>query len=236
MKGNISNWFKSEEKRPQRRVISWVLVVVLIIVILLLLLRQCSFATQETSETSDEASAHDSILPTIYFNGNDGYSNGDYNNSDFNKDGYGNGGYLNGDNNNSGYGNSDYNNSDPYNYGHGDGCNNGYGHESGGHGSNGYGSSDYSNSGYGNSGLSDGHGNSGYDNGAGFGHQPVNNYDDGPYGSTPENNNSESAENGLHTAGSICDVPDNAIENRHPSSVHDQEPKKDQNLDNIDFT
>ena len=167
---------------------------------------------------------------------NDGYSNGDYNNSDFNKDGYGNGGYLNGDNNNSGYGNSDYNNSDPYNYGHGDGCNNGYGHESGGHGSNGYGSSDYSNSGYGNSGLSDGHGNSGYDNGAGFGHQPVNNYDDGPYGSTPENNNSESAENGLHTAGSICDVPDNAIENRHPSSVHDQEPKKDQNLDNIDFT
>ena len=167
---------------------------------------------------------------------NDGSSNGDYNNSDFNKDGYGNGGYLNGDNNNSGYGNSDYNNSDPYNYGHGDGCNNGYGHESGGHGSNGYGSSDYSNSGYGNSGLSDGHGNSGYDNGAGFGHQPVNNYDDGPYGSTPENNNSESAENGLHTAGSICDVPDNAIENRHPSSVHDQEPKKDQNLDNIDFT
>ena len=162
---------------------------------------------------------------------NDGYSNGDYNNSDFNKDGYGNGGYLNGDNNNSGYGNSDYNNSDPYNYGHGDGYNNGYGHESGG-----YGSSDYSNSGYGNSGLSDGHGNSGYDNGAGFGHQPVNNYDDGPYGSTPENNNSESAENGLHTAGSICDVPDNAIENRHPSSVHDQEPKKDQNLDNIDFT
>lgn len=76
MKGNISNWFKSEEKRPQRRVISWVLVVVLIIVILLLLLRQCSFAMQETSETSDEASAHDSILPTIYFNGNDGYSNG----------------------------------------------------------------------------------------------------------------------------------------------------------------
>ena len=167
---------------------------------------------------------------------NDGSSNGDYNNSDFNKDGYGNGGYLNGDNNNSGYGNSDYNNSDPYNYGHGDGYNNGYGHESGGYGSSDYSNSGYSNSGYGNSGFSDGHGNSGYDNGAGFGHQPVNNYDDGPYGSTPENNNSESAENGLHTAGSICDAPDNAIENRHPSSVHDQEPKKEQNLDNIDFT
>ena len=167
---------------------------------------------------------------------NDGSSNGDYNNSDFNKDGYGNGGYLNGDNNNSGYGNSDYNNSDPYNYGHGDGYNNGYGHESSGYGSSGYSNSDYNSSGYGNSGLSDGHGNSGYDNGAGFGHQPVNNYDDGPYGSKPENNNSESSENGFHTAGRICDAPDNTTESGLPSSVHDREPKKEQNLDNIDFT
>ena len=72
MKGNISNWIKSEEKRPQRRIILLVFVVVVIIVVLLLSLRQCSLHTQ----TTEDITSTDSVLPTIRFNGNDGYNSG----------------------------------------------------------------------------------------------------------------------------------------------------------------
>lgn len=73
MKGNITNWLKEKDKRPQRRRILCVLVAIIAIVILLLLLRQCGCSDDggNTSQAITPTGAANT-LPTLGFGDNDG--------------------------------------------------------------------------------------------------------------------------------------------------------------------
>ena len=195
----------------------------------------------------------------------DGYGSGGYNNSGNNNNGYENGGYLTGGNNN-GYGaggNGGYNDGSYNNNGYGAG---GSGYNDGGYNNNGYGAGgsgyndgSYNNNGYGagGSGYNDGsYNNNGYGAGGSAGSGNNNGYgssysNSDSYGSSYNNsgsgyNNSGSGEleykgsgsreNGPQNTGSSYEEYDYTVGYGHPSTGHDHDPKKDQDVDNIDFT
>ena len=195
----------------------------------------------------------------------DGYGSGGYNNSGNNNNGYENGGYLTGGNNN-GYGaggNGGYNDGSYNNNGYGAGGsgyndgsynNNGYGaggsgYNDGSYNNNGYGAGgsgynndgSYSNNGYGTggsagSGNNNGYGSS-YSNSDSYG-SSYNNSGSG-YSSNSgelEYKGSGSRENGPQNTGSSYEEYDYTVGYGHPSTGHDHDPKKDQDVDNIDFT
>ena len=195
----------------------------------------------------------------------DGYGSGGYNNSGNNNNGYENGGYLTGGNNN-GYGaggNGGYNDGSYNNNGYGAG---GSGYNDGSYNNNGYGAGgsgyndgSYNNNGYGagGSGYNDGsYNNNGYGAGGSAGSGNNNGYgssysNSDSYGSSYNNsgsgyNNSGSGEleykgsgsreNGPQNTGSSYEEYDYTVGYGHPSTGHDHDPKKDQDVDNIDFT
>ena len=177
--------------------------------------------------------------------GNGGYNDGSYNNngygaggSGYNNDGsYSNNGYGAGD---SGYNDGSYNNNG---YGAGSGYNDGgYNNNSYGAGS-GYNNGGYNNNSYGTggsagSGYNDaGYGSSGYSNSNSYG-SSYNNSGSG-YSSNSgelEYKGSGSRENGPQNTGSSYEEYDYTVGYGHPSTGHDHDPKKDQDVDNIDFT
>ena len=194
----------------------------------------------------------------------DGYGSGGYNNSGNNNNGYENGGYLTGGNNN-GYGaggNGGYNDGSYNNNGYGAG---GSGYNDGGYNNNGYGAGgsgyndgSYNNNGYGagDSGCNDGsHNNNSYGAGGSAGSGNNNGYgssysNSDSYGSSYNNSGSGyssnsgeleykgsgSRENGPQNTGSSYEEYDYTVGYGHPSTGHDHDPKKDQDVDNIDFT
>ena len=190
-----------------------------------------------------------------YYNGNmynggynnGGYNNGSYNNGDFSKDGYGSGGYNNSGNNNNGYENGGYltgGNNNGYgaggNGGYNDGSYNNNGYGAGGNG--GYNDGSYSNNSYGTGGSAgSGNNNNGYgssySNSDSYG-SSYNNSGSG-YSSNSgelEYKGSGSRENGPQNTGSSYEEYDYTVGYGHPSTGHDHDPKKDQDVDNIDFT
>ena len=195
----------------------------------------------------------------------DGYGSGGYNNSGNNNNGYENGGYLTGGNNN-GYGaggNGGYNDGSYNNNGYGAG---GSGYNDGSYNNNGYGAGgsgynndgSYSNNGYGagDSGYNDGsYNNNSYGAGGSAGSGNNNGYgssysNSDSYGSSYNNSGSGyssnsgeleykgsgSRENGPQNTGSSYEEYDYTVGYGHPSTGHDHDPKKDQDVDNIDFT
>ncbi len=195
----------------------------------------------------------------------DGYGSGGYNNSGNNNNGYENGGYLTGGNNN-GYGaggNGGYNDGSYNNNGYGAG---GSGYNDGGYNNNGYGAGgsgyndgSYNNNGYGAGGSgynNDGsYSNNGYGTGGSAGSGNNNGYgssysNSDSYGSSYNNSGSGyssnsgeleykgsgSRENGPQNTGSSYEEYDYTVGYGHPSTGHDHDPKKDQDVDNIDFT
>ena len=196
----------------------------------------------------------------------DGYGSGGYNNSGNNNNGYENGGYLTGGNNNGygaggngGYNDGSYNNNG-YGAG-GSGYNDGsYNNNGYGAGGSGYNDGSYNNNGYGagGSGYNDGsYNNNGYGAGGSAGSGNNNNgygssySNSDSYGSSYNNsgsgyNNSGSGEleykgsgsreNGPQNTGSSYEEYDYTVGYGHPSTGHDHDPKKDQDVDNIDFT
>ena len=194
----------------------------------------------------------------------DGYGSGGYNNSGNNNNGYENGGYLTGGNNN-GYGaggNGGYNDGSYNNNGYGAG---GSGYNDGGYNNNGYGAGgsgyndgSYNNNGYGagGSGYNDGsYNNNSYGAGGSAGSGNNNGYgssysNSDSYGSSYNNSGSGyssnsgeleykgsgSRENGPQNTGSSYEEYDYTVGYGHPSTGHDHDPKKDQDVDNIDFT
>ena len=194
----------------------------------------------------------------------DGYGSGGYNNSGNNNNGYENGGYLTGGNNN-GYGaggNGGYNDGSYNNNGYGAG---GSGYNDGSYNNNSYGAGSgyndgsYNNNGYGagDSGYNDGsYNNNSYGAGGSAGSGNNNGYgssysNSDSYGSNYNNsgsgyNNSNSGEleykgsgsreNGPQNTGNSYEEYDYTVGYGHPSTGHDHDPKKDQDVDNIDFT
>ena len=194
----------------------------------------------------------------------DGYGSGGYNNSGNNNNGYENGGYLTGGNNN-GYGaggNGGYNDGSYNNNGYGAG---GSGYNDGSYNNNGYGAGgsgyndgSYNNNGYGagDSGYNDGsYNNNSYGAGGSAGSGNNNGYgssysNSDSYGSSYNNSGSGyssnsgeleykgsgSRENGPQNTGSSYEEYDYTVGYGHPSTGHDHDPKKDQDVDNIDFT
>ena len=194
----------------------------------------------------------------------DGYGSGGYNNSGNNNNGYENGGYLTGGNNN-GYGaggNGGYNDGSYNNNGYGAG---GSGYNDGGYNNNGYGAggSGYNDGSYNNNGY--GAGGSGYNNdgsysnnGYGTGGSAGSGNNNNGYGSSYSNSDSygssynnsgsgyssNSGELEYKGSGSRENGPQNTsyeeydytVGYGHPSTGHDHDPKKDQDVDNIDFT
>lgn len=200
------------------------------------------------------------VPPAASMNGGmmGGYNNGGYNNSGYNNNGYNNGGYNNGGYNNGGYNNGEFN-KDGYQNDGGYGKS-GYGsdgYEKGGYGSgygndpygkNGYGNNSYGNDAYGKGGYDNygadgyggsnygGYGGSGYENGsAGYGHQG-DDYNVSPADSDPKYTGTGSPENNSQSKGSPYEEYDYENGHGHPSSAHGDDPKKDQDFDNIDFT
>ena len=194
---------------------------------------------------------------------NGSYNNGGYNNGDFSKDGYGSGGYNNSGNNNNGYENGGYL-TGGNNNGYGAGGNGGY--NDGGYNNNGYGAGgsgyndgSYNNNGYGAGGSgynNDGsYSNNGYGTGGSAGSGNNNGYgssysNSDSYGSSYNNSGSGyssnsgeleykgsgSRENGPQNTGNSYEEYDYTVGYGHPSTGHDHDPKKDQDVDNIDFT
>ena len=195
----------------------------------------------------------------------DGYGSGGYNNSGNNNNGYENGGYLTGGNNN-GYGaggNGGYNDGSYNNNGYGAG---GSGYNDGGYNNNGYGAGgsgyndgSYNNNGYGAGGSgynNDGsYSNNGYGTGGSAGSGNNNGYgssysNSDSYGSSYNNSGSGyssnsgeleykgsgSQKNEPQNTGSSYEEYDYTVGYGHPSTGHDHDPKKDQDVDNIDFT
>ena len=194
----------------------------------------------------------------------DGYGSGGYNNSGNNNNGYENGGYLTGGNNN-GYGaggNGGYNDGSYNNNGYGAG---GSGYNDGGYNNNGYGAGgsgyndgSYNNNGYGagGSGYNDGsYNNNSYGAGGSAGSGNNNGYgssysNSDSYGSSYNNSGSGyssnsgeleykgsgSQKNEPQNTGSSYEEYDYTVGYGHPSTGHDHDPKKDQDVDNIDFT
>ena len=187
---------------------------------------------------------------------NGGYNNGGYNNGDFSKDGYGSGGYNNSGNNNNGYENGGYltgGNNNGYGAGGNGGYNDGsYNNNGYGAGGSGYNDGSYNNNGYGagDSGYNDGsYNNNSYGAGGSAGSGNNNGYgssysNSDSYGSNYNNSGSGeleykgsgSRENGPQNTGSSYEEYDYTVGYGHPSTGHDHDPKKDQDVDNIDFT
>lgn len=75
MKGNITNWLKDKDKRPQRRMVLCVLIAIVAIIILCLLLRQCDCSSGgNASQATTTESAN--TLPALEFgdsNGREGF-------------------------------------------------------------------------------------------------------------------------------------------------------------------
>ena len=187
---------------------------------------------------------------------NGSYNNGGYNNGDFSKDGYGSGGYNNSGNNNNGYENGGYltgGNNNGYGAGGNGGYNDGsYNNNGYGAGGSGYNDGSYNNNGYGagDSGYNDGsYNNNSYGAGGSAGSGNNNGYgssysNSDSYGSSYNNSGSGeleykgsgSRENGPQNTGSSYEEYDYTVGYGYPSTGHDHDPKKDQDVDNIDFT
>ena len=195
---------------------------------------------------------------------NGSYNNGGYNNGDFSKDGYGSGGYNNSGNNNNGYENGGYltgGNNNGYGAGGNGGYNDGsYNNNGYGAGGSGYNDGSYNNNGYGagGSGYNDGsYNNNSYGAGGSAGSGNNNNAygssysNSDSYGSSYNNSGSGysssgsgeleykgsgSRENGPQNTSSSYEEYDYTVGYGHPSTGHDHDPKKDQDVDNIDFT
>ncbi|MER2024197.1 MAG: DUF975 family protein [Eubacteriales bacterium] len=168
--------------------------------------------------------------------GNGGYNNnsygtGDYNDGSYNNNGYGAGGsgYNDGSYNNNGYGaggNGGYNDGSYNNNSYGTGGSTGSGNNNNGYGSS-YSNSDSYGSSYNNSSGYNNDGSSYNDNGSGY-----SNSGSGEL----EYKGSGSRENGPQNTGSSYEEYDYTVGYGHPSTGHDHDPKKDQDVDNIDFT
>lgn len=72
MKGNITNWLKDKDKRPQRRMVLCVLIAIVVTVILCLLLRQCHCSSGNNAQQATTTEATNT-LPALEFGENNGH-------------------------------------------------------------------------------------------------------------------------------------------------------------------